>query len=327
MDCPAADHRFLGNNQLGDRSFRGLPLHSVICFNCTRWIIVSWGTAFKVRLRTCTKKAEAHNGFLRRRKTRAITLWGSFAQSSLLLEEISSRQERLSIVPSDIELSGSSPSQLLHHHQHALIESKAKRNARILCLGLLLTAAAVLAIMIGLIADTDDLFGTVKCFRNAWTEYIMLGFGVAMTLLSLGTIPYLAKVDDEIGLRHEIQRNSLVLALTHVVILLLLPNTAVRSWLPLTLVIQQMLLLIFMTISPFYPGLSIEIIGNWIETKKRVRPNKRSDVPAYGQPIPRMRLRTSTALRNSIVNRRNSTAVQGGGGTSRETISWDAGLW
>ena len=181
--------------------------------------------------------------------------------------------------------------------------------------------------MIGLIRDTNELFGTVQCFQNATAEYIMLGFGVIMTLLSLVTLPYLAKVEDEIGLRNEIQRNSVVLALTHVAILLLLPYPTGRCWVPPTLVIQQILLMIFMTISPFYPGLSIENIGNWIETKKRVQPNKRSDVPAYGQPIPRMQLRTSAALRSSIVNRRNSAAIQGGGGTSRETISWDAGLW
>ena len=245
-----------------------------------------------------------------------------------MLEEISSRQERLSVVVSDIELSDSGPSQLLYHHQHALIGSKARRNSRIICMGLLLMTTAVLAVVCGLIAGANDLFSTVQCFQNVPMEYIMLGFVAMVTLLSLGTLPFLAKVDDEIGLRNEIQRNSLVLALTHAVILLLLPHTASRCWVPPTLVIQQMLLMIFMTVSPFYPGLSIENIGNWIETKKRVRPNKRSDVPAYGQPIPRLRLRTGAALRNSIVNRRSSTAVQGGGGgTSRETISWDAGLW
>ena len=278
---------------------------------------------------------------------RALTLRGNIKYSQLVTEEeISSRAQRrktgkLPTIPSvsgSGELSSerlsnageaSSPALMTKMMEANLIMEWTRKVVRMVKWALLVVPTLLLILLLALTSDEDQLLATD--FDQCQPEptlfaYASPAFAVVSTALALLVTILVKKIEDEIGLRREIQRNALLLGLTYIAII------GVRfaghyEWQPLLQTMQQMLLSFSMSIAIFLPDSPLTRAATW--AKRRINPATRSAVPGYAQSLPR---RASTAVVQTTASKRTSVQLFGRKGSTevrqdREvSVSWDAGL-
>eukprot|EP00581_Thalassiosira_minuscula_P002389 CAMPEP_0183749346 /NCGR_PEP_ID=MMETSP0737-20130205/68237_1 /TAXON_ID=385413 /ORGANISM="Thalassiosira miniscula, Strain CCMP1093" /LENGTH=495 /DNA_ID=CAMNT_0025985099 /DNA_START=521 /DNA_END=2008 /DNA_ORIENTATION=+ len=265
---------------------------------------------------------------------RAITLRGNIKYSHLVIEdEMSTRAERKKGAQLEPIASGSSDNGLSSPHQMTkmmeanLVIETTNRMVQITKWAMFLITVVLLVVALALSTDATQLLATdfEQCQPEpTYFQYFSPAFGITSTALALVVTILLKKIEDELGMRREIQRNAIFLGSTFIIILAV-RFAGYHDWQPLLQTIQQMILFFSMAIIPFLPGTPFNNVASW--ARKRINPATKSAVPGYAQPLPMKRGSTRTSIQKVIpgrASRRQSmTALE----SEREVnVSLDAGL-
>ncbi|KAL7539823.1 hypothetical protein ACHAXR_009638 [Thalassiosira sp. AJA248-18] len=273
---------------------------------------------------------------------RALTLRGTIKYSQLVTEEeISSRAQRkrgadqLATIQSGRSDEGgeSSPHLMTKLMEANLVMEKTRRAVKMTKWVILVVPTLLLVLGLALTSDQSQLRATDfdQCQPEpTYFQYASPAFGVVTTALALFVTILVKKIDDEIGLRREIQRNAVLLGFTYIVIIVV-RFRGHYDWQPLLQTIQQMMLSFSMSIIPFIPESSLNGMASWAKKQgNRINPATKSAVPGYAQSLPKGRNSTHISTRTSIqlvLGRRNSMSNMQNDQRNREmTVSWDAGL-
>lgn len=271
----------------------------------------------------------------------ALTLRGTIKYSQLVTEEeISSRAQKrqLSMIPSSgdsamNEEPSASPHQMTKIMEANLVMERTRKVVMITKFALLIIPSAFLVLALALSSDASQLGS--KDFDQCQPEptyfrYASSAFGVASTALALMVTILVKDIDDEIGLRREIQRNAIFLGFSYIIIIVVRFGGHF-DWEPLLLTIQQMMLSFSMSIMSFIPVSGLDNIESWAETqKKRINPAAKNAVPGYAQSIPKGRGSTISSrgsIRNVLGRQTSITSILQKDKLEQEVnVSWNAGL-
>ena len=259
---------------------------------------------------------------------RALTLRGTIKYSQLVIEdEISTRAERnkaaqLPTIPSDRSEQGAqsfSPHTMTKLMEANLVMEKTTRMVNITKWAMLVILALLLILALALATDFNQCQPEPTYF-----QFASPAFGVTSTVLALVVMVLVKQIDDELGLRREIQRNAVLLGCTYIVILIV-RFVGHHDWQPLLQKIQQMMLSSSMAIVPFLPGSTFNLMASW--AKKRINPATKSTVPGYARPLPKQgHGSTRNSIQNVMGGRHSVSAMQNDHRNREATVSWDAGL-
>jgi len=272
---------------------------------------------------------------------RALTVRGEIEYSRLVIEdEISTRAERnrgctapLSTINSAVDSDESGQGKLSSPHQMSkmmeanLIKERTRKMVEMTKWALFVMPAVLLILSLALSSDATQLLATDFGLcqpEPLYFQYISPAFGIASTALALLVTLIVKKIEDELGLGREIQRNATLVGFTYIVIILL-RFTGGHDWQPLLQTVQQMLLSFSMAIIPFHPEAAIV---SWAKKQgNRINPATKSAVPGYARSLPNHRGSTRLSIQNAIGRRQSIlTATQNDQINREVTESWDAGL-
>jgi hypothetical protein len=267
---------------------------------------------------------------------RALVLKGRIKYSQLIIEsEISTRAERnrgtrLPVITSGVseqEVPSPSPRQMTKLMEADLVMQKTRRMVNMTKWALLIIPAMLLVLALALSSNASQLLTTDFHLcqpEPIYFQFVSPAFGVVSTALALAVTVLVKKVDDELGLKSEIQRNAVLLGCTYAV-LIIVRFAGYHTWQPLLQTIQQMMLSFSMAVIPFFPGSMYNNMALW--AKKRINPDTRSAVPGYARSLPKSRGSTRTSIQKVIGGHRQSmSGLQNNQHNRDVTVSWDAGL-
>ncbi|KAL7550883.1 hypothetical protein ACHAWF_014087 [Thalassiosira exigua] len=262
---------------------------------------------------------------------RAVALRGTIKHSQLVTEEeISSRanrKSRLSTIPSGGAIEkddSSSPYAMTKLMEAKLVMEHTRIIVRRTKWALLAFPSMLLVLALSLSSGDEQMLGTdfEQCHPEpTHIQYASPTLIGVSTVLALVATALVDKTDDEIGLKREIQRNTVFLACTNFV-LIIARYSGYYEWLPLLQTMQQLLLLFSMSIVPFMRS-RLNSMAMW--AKKRINPATKSAVPGYAQSLPK-RVSTRGSTRTSIQNILGRSGNQNDQRDREVSVSWDAGL-
>ena len=279
---------------------------------------------------------------------RMLTLRGAFQYSALVVEdEISSRQEQkrqpLPTIPSGSEAAAGEagslpPSMMMEATSDIMIEAnnimdKTKWIVKLSKWALLVIPTLAIICSLALSSDTTQLTSADfdECQQEPTSfQYTSQAFGIVFTILAFAVSITVAQVDDELHIANEIQRNSNLLGLTYIIIVIV-RLLGYYEWQPLLQTIQQMCLSFSMGIIPFLSsgGAKSSLSSVASLAKQRINPATRSAQPGFGRPLPKERASTRASIQTIIgggTGARQSVAAMQQNRQREQTVSWDAGL-
>jgi len=263
---------------------------------------------------------------------RAIVLWGMVEQSRILLEEdlkdtghrkarqlsrISERGESPESSSKEIAQNNAVKDKSSYREKAEKVKMQMRKLVNITRWGLLVIPTGLLVLASAVSSDSDQLMSTDfdTCLPGPkYVVYVSPAIGVIVAFFALATTIFVRNCDDELGIRKEITRNVILLAVTYILI------TTIRligyyEWQPLMQTTQQIMLSFSMVILPcFHKG---KTFIPWIQDRKRA-------IPSYGRPLPVVE---SKRLSINKFRRVSQKEIDTDKQRKREmTLSLDAGL-